>query len=303
MELQQLRYFVVVSEQGSISAAATLLRASPATISESLHALERNVGTPLFFRLGSGMALTSAGFAMLGTARRLTRLVAATPRTIRRTEQWAPQRLTVCLIDSTASGAGGRCLALFLRKYPQATVVTKRATNATDAADLVRRGVADVAFVVVGPGAARTNELASLHIDTETVLAAFPPGSDVPAGGVALESLAEWPLVLTTAESEVSPTLAEYFSLLGSPRRVPVRASRREDRLGLVAAGLGATFVTDRDQVRAQDAGAVLRPLDPAHVRDVLLLWEKDRESGVVQEFVALCRAEAQTCRAAATHA
>ncbi|GAA5061108.1 LysR family transcriptional regulator [Nocardia callitridis] len=303
MELQQLRYFVTVSEQGSISAAATLLRASQTTISESLQALERNVGTPLFFRLGSGMSLTSAGYALLSTARRVTRMAAATPWKIRRGEDTMPDRLTVCLIDSTASGAGVRCIARFLRAHPRASVVTKRAPDPTEAADLVHRGVADVAFVVVTPGAARTNELDSLHIDTETVLAVYPPGSTVSAEAVSLAALTEQPLVLTSAESDVYPALAEHFSLLRSPQRVPVRASRREDRLGLVAAGLGASLVTDRDRVRAEHVGAVVRPLRPVLDRDVLLLWEKDRETGVVQEFVDLCRAEAQMWREAASHA
>ncbi|MGV9862320.1 LysR family transcriptional regulator [Rhodococcus koreensis] len=303
MELQQLRYFVVVSEQGSISAASSVLQTSPATISEALQTLERRLGTPLFYRLGTGMALTSAGYAMLGTARRLTRIVAATPDAIRKDDEDAAARLTVCLIDNTASGAGPRCVARFLCANPRASVVTKRAANATDAADLVSRGMADVAFVAVGTSAARANDLASLLLETETVLAVHPPGTDVPADGVTLQDLSERPLVLSSSSSEIYPALSEHFSLLGSPQHVPLRASRREDRVSLVAAGLGSSFITDRDQTRAEHVGAVVSPLVPVLERNVFLLWAEDRESGVTQDFVEVCRAEAETIRAAPTHA
>ncbi|MCT7293657.1 LysR family transcriptional regulator (plasmid) [Rhodococcus pyridinivorans] len=303
MELQQLRFFVVVSEQGSISAAASVLQASPATISEALQTLERKLGTPLFYRLGTGMALTSAGYAMLGTARRLTRLAAATPEAIRQDGGAAAARLTVCLIDNSASGAGPRCIASFLRQSSRASVVTTRAANATDAADLVKSGMADVAIVVVGRTAAQANDLSSLVLDTETVLAVHPPGTVVPAEGLTLEDLSERPLVLSSSSSDIYPALAEHFSLLGSPRRVPLRASRREDRLSLVAAGLGSSFITDRDRARAEHIGAVVCPLNPVLERDVHLLWAEDRESGVTQDFVEVCRAEAETNLAARTKA
>ncbi|WP_053351745.1 LysR family transcriptional regulator [Leucobacter musarum] len=70
--LQQLRYFVEVAAEGSISAAADLLYVSQPTMSAALKDLENRVGSTLFVRSTRGVTLTEDGTEFLGYARQVT---------------------------------------------------------------------------------------------------------------------------------------------------------------------------------------------------------------------------------------
>lgn len=69
--LQQLKYFVEVAAEGSISAAADLLYVSQPTMSASVKDLESRLGCTLFIRSTRGVTLTEDGTEFLGYARQV----------------------------------------------------------------------------------------------------------------------------------------------------------------------------------------------------------------------------------------
>lgn len=69
--LQQLKYFVEVAAEGSISAAADLLFVSQPTMSAAMKDLEHRVGCTLFTRSARGVTLTEDGTEFLGYARQV----------------------------------------------------------------------------------------------------------------------------------------------------------------------------------------------------------------------------------------
>lgn len=66
MELSQLRMFKTVCDTGSIARAAEVLHCVPSNITARLKSLERELGTPLFFREGRGLRVSPAGEVFLG---------------------------------------------------------------------------------------------------------------------------------------------------------------------------------------------------------------------------------------------
>ena len=69
MSLTRYRYFALVADHGSVREAADALRVAPSAISRQIASLEEDYGTPLFERRARGMRLTTAGTAVLETAR------------------------------------------------------------------------------------------------------------------------------------------------------------------------------------------------------------------------------------------
>lgn len=64
MTLQQLRHFLAILETGSLSLAAQRCHISQPSMSASLKALERDLGTPLFIRHSKGLLPTAPGRAL-----------------------------------------------------------------------------------------------------------------------------------------------------------------------------------------------------------------------------------------------
>lgn len=71
LTLQQLRYFIEVAAEGSISAAADLLYVAQPTMSAAMKDLESRVGRALLVRSARGVTLTADGAEFLGYARQV----------------------------------------------------------------------------------------------------------------------------------------------------------------------------------------------------------------------------------------
>ncbi|WP_285686211.1 LysR family transcriptional regulator [Actinoplanes sp. NBRC 103695] len=145
VELRHLRYFVAIADRGSLSrAAAHLLIAQPA-LSRQIRALEEELGHQLFERTRTGVSLTSAGAALLGHARQLLSLAAATGEVL--AGEARPQEIVTVGLPPGIPGdwilATTRALAT---DVPGCTVRYMEA-GSTEQLRLLQRGRLDVAIV------------------------------------------------------------------------------------------------------------------------------------------------------------
>lgn len=69
MELLELRYFIEIATDGSLSRAAARLSLSQPTLSRQINKLEREMRTDLFYRHGRGVTITDAGQRLLEVAK------------------------------------------------------------------------------------------------------------------------------------------------------------------------------------------------------------------------------------------
>src|SRR6478736_7665 len=71
MNLRQLRAFATIVDVGGVARAALRLHLSQPALSRQIHALEADLGVPLFDRVGRRAQLTSQGEDLLRRSRRL----------------------------------------------------------------------------------------------------------------------------------------------------------------------------------------------------------------------------------------
>jgi len=83
----EVRLFLAVAEEGSVSGAARRLRLAQPTLSRRLAALEHALGESLFRRSVSGAALTAAGERLLEPAKRMAEWAGEVGRAAERTDR------------------------------------------------------------------------------------------------------------------------------------------------------------------------------------------------------------------------
>lgn len=74
MEFQQIRYFVSVARERNFTRAAAACHVAQPSLSAQIQKLERELGGPLFHRLGRRIRLTELGESLLPRAKRMLHL-------------------------------------------------------------------------------------------------------------------------------------------------------------------------------------------------------------------------------------
>lgn len=136
-----LRFFLALSRQGSLSAAATELGVTHTTVSRRIAAFETRLGVRLFERLPTGYAATAAGEEMRASAERVEAEVAALDRKVMGRDERLSGTIRVTLPDMVAKSFMSHIEA-FGRDYPDITVELATSNAITN---LTRRE-ADVAL-------------------------------------------------------------------------------------------------------------------------------------------------------------
>lgn len=122
MKLEQLHHFVAIVEHGSLRAAARRLGLQQPALTRSVRALERELGTELFTRSATGMALTPAGRRFHQRAATVVGEVRRARDELRQIQGTDDGEVSVALSIAPHAGMLPSALPAFRRRYPQVRV-------------------------------------------------------------------------------------------------------------------------------------------------------------------------------------
>ncbi|MFF5263822.1 LysR family transcriptional regulator [Actinomadura viridis] len=300
IELQQLRYFVAVAEARSISGAGTALDVTQSTISQSVHALEKELGTVLFHRTGRGMTLTSAGHGLLGPARRILREVRQSEAAVSADPRRGAPRLDIAVLPPALNGPLAEVLAAFLRSDPATVVHVHELGSEQEAVEVLASGTAEVVATRLPLDVGRAGDrLATLPLGTYDVYVAHPPGpGEEPAAAgreppIGLTELHDVPLVLMPPRPILSAGMEAMIEETGPHLVRRAVVGQRETRTAWMLEGIAATLLGSRRAAEAARSGARPVPLRGVTDLTVGLAWDPRTVSPVARLFVASAYAAA----------
>jgi DNA-binding transcriptional LysR family regulator len=122
LELRHLRVFVALVESGAHTRAARSLGISQSTVSETLSALERTLGTPLFRKAGKGSMLTPSGETLLPYARKILALSGELVTELAKVSTDVSATLVVAAVESLSAYVLPSRLAILRERWPKARV-------------------------------------------------------------------------------------------------------------------------------------------------------------------------------------
>lgn len=286
MDLRQLRYFLAVAEERSVTRAAARLHLTQPPLSAQIARLEHELGVPLLVRHRRGVDVTEAGRLLVDHARAVLADVDAAAEAVRRTGQGHSGRLTVAFAPATAWTVLPELLRRFRPERPD--VALDYLEGGPDVvAEHVRARRADLGLVHLPPaGISAGPDLDAAVVRREPLVALLArEPADRTGDRVDLATLADEEFVVPTA-------LAPH--LLGACRLSGFTPELREVEhvqtvVALVSAGVGVSVLPA--SVRgACGPDAVTRPL-ARHVPVVetaVLRRRSDPPSPPAQRFLRL---------------
>lgn len=299
MDLRQASYVVAVVDEGSFTAAAASIPVSQPALSQAIASLERELGAPLFHRLGRRVALTPAGEAFVGPARRMLREAEVARSVVAQTAGLTSGRLDIVALPTLVVEPLVDLVGRFRRAHPGVLVRIVEPEQADGILDRVRDGSCELGL---GDTAPDDRLLASDHLGDQRLLAVLPPGTPITAGhDLPVARLAGFPLITgprgTSTRRLVAQALRQERPDVDP--RLGVVTEHREAIVPLVMAGAGAAVLPEPIARNAALLGAVVAPLSPAIERSVVLVRRSGPLSAAAEEFRRLALAASSSTTSA----
>ena len=240
MELHHLRYVRAVVRTGSVTAAAEAEFVAQPSVSKQLRQLERELGVPLFHRVGRRVVPTEAAVALADCADRVFDEIDAAIAAVSGPDSARGGSLRMCATETVTDNLLPPALAELRRRYPQCHIRVEM-LGTDDAVQRVLADEFDMAIVIL-PLADSRLEITSLL--REEVLLAVPLSHRwARTGRVELpKALAEPDLLLSMPGLGLRAMVDEAARTAGIELNTNFELRSQQAILSLVASGGGIAF-------------------------------------------------------------
>lgn len=242
MELHQLTTFESVVALGSFTRAAESLCLTQPAVTRQIAALEAELKTRLFDRLGRTVRMTTAGETLHRYAAAIVRMEREARQAVADVDAGAAGRIIVGASNTLATYVLPELLRCFRAEYPQVEVAVHTGVSA-DVLEMVRANDVDLGLV--------TAEVSDSGLSAHTLgefatVVVVPPGHPL-AGlqSVTAAELADHPLILMESGTSLRTYVDRVLSAAGVQEQVAIEMDNVEAIKRMIEAGLGISMLPE----------------------------------------------------------
>lgn len=274
MNLDELRWFVVLAETEHVTEAAAELKISQPTLSRALARLEQQVGAPLFDRINRRLTLNSYGRIMLEHARRCTDEMTAAVERIAALRDPDTGTVRLAFLHSVASWYVPELLRRFRADAPNVRFDLHQGA-AHEITERLWTGRADLAITSPRP----TNpEFGWDELYVQSLCLAVPRGHRFAGRSpLRLREIAAEPLIAMPTGFGLRQLTDELWADAGVTPRIVFEAMEIPAVEGLVAAGFGVAVVPEPRPGRGEPLCEYVPLAHPQAQRRIGLAWVPHR--------------------------
>ena len=255
MELYQLKTFVAIAQEGSLTRAAERVFTSAPAVSAQLKALEDELGVKLFERTPRGMALTEAGRGLLGEAER-TLASAARMRSAAEEMRGAAQGVVRfgTVVDPVALRLG-EVLIKLAERHPQVTLQLKQGLS-YETLSAVQRGDLDCAYAL--NDAERIDGLDVRRLGAVDLAITLPLAMAAANPTLTADQLTRLPWIGTPPSCVLRVHVDSFFASVGREFPQGATADSESAMRSMVASGMGAGLLRLDQAAQAERNGELV---------------------------------------------
>ena len=248
-DLTDLRLFVLVADEGSLTRAAPRQHLSLAAASARIKSLELQAGLPLLYREARGVRLTPAGEAFLHHARGVLRQTEQLRADLQEYEGGLRGHLRVFANTTAVTDFLPEILPGFLANHPKINIDLQEKPNAE-----IARGVLDArADIGIVAGKVDTLGLQAMHFSTDRlVLATAKNHRFARRKKIAFTETLDEDAVGMQQGSTLQTFLGQVVDSLGKPLKLRIQLSSFDAMCRMIGAGVGVGIVPESAARRNQ---------------------------------------------------
>ena len=287
ISLRNLRSFLVVAQESSISRAAARLHVTQQTLSQQIQNLERTLGATLLVRTSRGVRLTAAGEQLTASGRTLMDDAESLYAAVRAAAAGRVGRLRVATASHPTTQLAIELANAIEAEHPGIEVEVRTVLRPVEAMAELHAGTSDAALLWLPTGDAKLRT-ATFRNDARAVLLAEAHRL-AGATSVTLAELSEDPVVIVDAFG--SPAVQAHR--IADPRpdgRPAVRGpvvQTLEDCLTQVRRGRGVWFAPRAMAEWAVCPGVALVPVTDLEPVELAVAWTDAAPRELVDRLVA----------------
>jgi LysR family nitrogen assimilation transcriptional regulator len=211
MDIRQLKYFVAVARQESLTAASEALNVTQPAIGQQIRKLEQDVGLKLLNRHSRGMRLTPVGKVLLRHAEDVLNSMERIERELSRYRNSGEGTVRIGVTPSLSRVLVPRLMEVGFDRYPAITLLFNQGFP-LDLERLWEAGECDLAFVQSDIETAETESL-PLYNEKMCLIGAPALCADLP-DLVSIQQIAELPIVMDTRSLWLREAMEREFRVL-----------------------------------------------------------------------------------------
>lgn len=237
MDIANLHAFIVVATKGSFSLAAPSLHLTQPAVSKRVAALEDELETKLFDRIGRRVTLTEAGQTLLPRARRILNEVDDSRRALRNLSGQVSGPLSIGTSHHIGLHRLPPVLRMYTQRYPQVQLDI-RFLDSEVIHDDVARGDLELGIGTLPITAAEGVQIHPVWVD-ELAFVSSPTHPLARRREITLDILASYPAILPGETTYTHRIIERAFALRGVQVRVSLSTNYLETIKMMVSVGLG----------------------------------------------------------------
>jgi DNA-binding transcriptional LysR family regulator len=293
MDVRQLRHFAAVAETLHFGRAAQKLGMTQPPLSQSIQALEQELGAPLFARSKRSVALTPFGAQWLAPVRAVLADLGELPQIARRLRDGDLGRLELSFVSTADYSILPALVRRFAGLYPAVELALTEATSDVQI-DGLANGDGHAGIIIPPPGGLLPEPLSYRPLVTEPLVAAVPEiwieEGRLSAGAAPLPPAAVIgaPLIIFPRRSAPAfyDLVTGYFTAHGGKARVSQEAVQMQTIISLVSAGMGLALVPASLRHLARTGVRYLPLAGEAPTLETGLAWRRDDATPTLERFL-----------------
>ncbi|MCD0445361.1 LysR family transcriptional regulator [Glycomyces sp. A-F 0318] len=271
MDARQLGYFLAVVDHGGFGRAADHIHIAQPSLSQAIANLERELGVPLFHRVGRGVVLSEAGALLVEPARQVLRDLDAARSAAQSVKDLQRGRLDLVSMPSPGIEPLTTMMCRFAESHPGITLNVDGAFTADEVVASVRTGLSEIGLLG-SSGALRTAGLRVVPLGDQPLVLISPPDHGLPPGDTVRHEDFRGLRVIASQRGSLMRRFVDDLVERGTELVLAAEIAHRTSILPLVLAGFGHAVMPESWTPLAERAGAAVHRIESTmHLRASLV--------------------------------